>query len=379
MKVVFVCNELGYFRHHREHLVEAILPYANKVIVYATPVGATATDAKFDFRPIQIERFRFHPRLDFNLFRTVFRTLLRDRPDILHLFSLKPYLFGGIGALVARLFGWKGRLIITVPGLGRLYDPDLKRPRRAAIRRAIVQAFLRGVVRRATVTFETTHDRDVWLRAKLISPQQATVVMGAGLDFERFFPRPERRTAEKLKVLFASRLLFGKGLDVYLKTASLVHANGGSGIDMFVAGFVENDPDAMPIEKLKSCKDITFLGPVADMAELLRDVDIVALPSRYSEGIPRILIEAAGCGCVPIATRFPGSEQVIVHNETGLLLEATDPDSQANELAVLLTSLRQDANLRHELGTKAAAFVRANGFGAEDVAATFVSLYAAAS
>jgi glycosyltransferase involved in cell wall biosynthesis len=375
MKVVFVCNELGYFRHHREHLVEAVLPFANKVIVYSTPVGGTAADAKFEFRPIQIERFRFHPGLDFNLFRTVFGMLLRERPDILHLMSVKPYLFGGIGALVARLFGWKGRLIITVPGLGRLYDPDLKRPRRAAIRRAIVQAFLRVVVRNATVTFETTHDRDVWLRAGLISPQQATVVMGAGLDFARFFPRPERRTAEGLKVLFASRLLYGKGLDVYLKAASLVHAEG-RGIAMFVAGFVEQDPDAIPVETLKSCKDITFLGPVADMADLLRDVDIVALPSRYSEGIPRILIEAAGSGCVPIATRFPGSEQVIVHNETGLLLEAADPDSQAEELALHLTRLRQDADLRYELGTRAAAYVRANGFGADDVAAKFVSLYA---
>lgn len=344
-----------------------------KPILLATPVGSNR-GIDYDYWPIPIERFRFHPLLDPWLFVTVLRLLLKEKPQAAHLISLKPYLYGGLAARLARLFGWKGGVVVTVPGLGRLYD-EVNTSLRARLRRAAVEFFLRIATHDARVTFETEHDRDFWIARRLIAPEQAMVTRGAGIDLARFSNSRPRRETAKLRVLFASRLLRSKGLGVFLRAARLID---DLCIEMLVAGFSEDDPDTVPLDELRANRNIRFLGAVDDMPALLTRTDVVVLPSRYNEGVPRILLEAAACGCVPIATRFAGSEALIRPSETGFFLEAGTPDAQARELVELIRKLARDETRRQAIGAGAAAHVRGgNGFSSEEVAAAFLGLYAA--
>lgn len=370
--VAFVSNELGSFRHHREHLARAVQAAGGRAVLLATPAGG-APPPDYEFRPLAINRFRFDAAGDFGIFATVLRLALGERPAALHLINLKPYLYGGLAVVLARLGGWKGRVVFTVPGLGRLYDDDAGRKgSRAWLRRHVVEFFLRIAASKALVTFETERDRDIWLARGLVRPQQATVTRGTGIDLARFGAGPGRGADGRLRVLFAGRLLRAKGLDVFLEAAGQV---GGDGIEMLVAGAGEDDPDAIRPETLRDHGAITFLGPVADMPLLLAGVDVVVLASRYNEGVPRILIEAAATGCVPVATEFAGSRKLIVDGETGYFLKSGLRQDQAVELAALLRRLTDEPQTRRQIGDRAARHVRDHGFSAEEIAAVFLKLY----
>lgn len=368
--LVFVANEVGNFRHHREHLAHAAMEHGLKPILMAGPHGSI-DGMKYDFRPITIERFKLDPLLDLKLLFSLFKLLMVENPDGLHLINIKPYLFGGLIAQLSRRLGWKGHVVMTVPGLGRLYDMCNPSPK-VRLRRRVVEMLLRLATRDAQVTFETSYDRDFWVSRGLIRAEQAIVTQGTGIDFSRFAVLRPASQQVAVRVLFAGRLLKSKGLDAFLKAASQNHH---SQIAFSVAGTTENDPDAVSEVDLRDNGFIRFLGPVVDMPALLAETDIVVLPSRYNEGVPRILIEAAACGCVPIATRFAGSQSLIEHGKTGFFLYEIEPDMQAQELGSLIRSLAEDHPSRQRIGANAARAVREKGFSNEDVAAVFLKLY----
>jgi len=269
------------------------------------------------------------------------------------------------------VLGWSGKVVITVPGLGRLYGEANPGNRKAGLRRAIVERFLRIAAVRAEVTFETAADRDVWIERRLIRPEQATTTQGTGVDLDRFLPG-RRDNGEQLNVLFAGRLLRSKGIDVYLRAAAIMR---DTAIQRRIAGFIETDPDAVSAESLKSHPEIQFLGQVADMDRLLRETDIVVLPSRYREGVPRILIEAAANGCIPVTTRFPGSAILIEQGKTGYFLDGDSDEEIAQELAARIRELSGDPARRASIGRAAAEKVRRDGFGNADVANAFLAIY----
>jgi len=368
--VAFVANDLSYFVHHRSHLIWAVSSAGADVIVLAGG-EIPSSPLPFRFRYTRIERFSLHWS-DFFLFVKILHLLVFRRPDAIHFISLKPYLYGGLAAQVARLLGWNGQMVVTVPGLGRLFCTQNGRERKNRVTRNIVQWLLRRAMKGAVVTFETASDQQFWVSRQLVAAEATIVTNGAGIDFSLFPARKVEPAEGALTVLYAGRLLRSKGLDVVLAAAEL---NRSEKIRIWVAGYQEADPDALSIEELSNHPNISFLGGVADMGTLLAEVDAVVLPSRYNEGIPRILIEAAACGCVPIATRFPGSLALIVDEETGFFLQSADTSDQAEELSRLLQELSDDRVRLRKIGTQASQFVRSNGFSSDEIAGTFCKLY----
>ncbi|STV02851.1 bifunctional galactosyltransferase [Klebsiella pneumoniae] len=67
-----------------------------------------------------------------------------------------------------------------------------------------------------------------------------------------------------------------------------------------VAGIlVENDKDAISLQVIENWHQqglINWLGRSNNVCDLIEQSNIVALPSVYSEGVPRILLEASFCG-----------------------------------------------------------------------------------
>ena len=230
-------------------------------------------------------------------------------------------------------------------------------------------------MRDSCVTFETEHDRDFWVSRRLISLSQSTVTFGTGIDLKHFHAqRPEIVPGSKFRVLFAGRFLKSKGLDIFLETAKKME---DPDVEMLVAGVPDRDPDSVSREDLEDEKaGICFLGQVKDMAPLLREVDFVVLPSRYSEGIPRILIEAAACACVPVATKFPGSQALIEQGITGLFLsDIRDPQVQIKELTDFIQFYKDKRDECHVMGLNAVAKVQNKGFSKEQVSSVFSTLY----
>jgi glycosyltransferase involved in cell wall biosynthesis len=96
-----------------------------------------------------------------------------------------------------------------------------------------------------------------------------------------------------------------------------------------------------------------FLGTVEDIPTLLARADLFVLTS-LNEGLPLSILEAMAAGVAVVATRVGGTPELVIHGETGLLVDPEDPASTAEAIRRLLT----DDDLRLRLGSRGRTLVR---------------------
>jgi glycosyltransferase involved in cell wall biosynthesis len=83
--------------------------------------------------------------------------------------------------------------------------------------------------------------------------------------------------------------------------------------------------------------DVHFLGRRHDVPSILSRCDLVAHPS-WAEGFPNAVLEAMCAARPVVATRVGGVPEVMVPDETGLLIEPRKPAALAAALARLITN-----------------------------------------
>ena len=372
--IIFITNVIGPFLHHRRHLVDAATQEGFHPIIMAMADKYFQNEDAFEFYSVSLKLFRFSFIGDTWFFLKILFLLLKKQPAVLHLVTIKPYLYGGLASRVARIMGWQGKTVVTVAGLGRLFSSEQAASFKGRILQTFIHPFMVLATKHATVFFETHHDRQFWVDRGIVQEHQTKVTNGTGLDLQQFNLAHRSANTDKVKVLFAGRLLRSKGLDVLMLAAKRL--KDVEDIEFCVAGEAhpEDDDRVLP-EELTAQPNISYLGVVKDMATLLRRTDIIVLASRYNEGIPRILIEGAACGCVLTATKFPGSCALIVEGDTGFFIKGDSIEEQAESLSQIIMKLHDNETIRQKMGEKASNFVKICGFDVKDVQKEFFEVY----
>ncbi len=90
---------------------------------------------------------------------------------------------------------------------------------------------------------------------------------------------------------------------------------------------------------------VRFLGHRDDVPRLLKAADLLVLPSLY-EGLPNVVLEAMRYRKPVVATAAPGTTEVVVDGETGVLVPVHAP----KELARAIRDLIRDPDRRTALG-----------------------------
>jgi glycosyltransferase involved in cell wall biosynthesis len=67
------------------------------------------------------------------------------------------------------------------------------------------------------------------------------------------------------------------------------------------------------------------------VAQIMRHMDIFVLPS-LAEGISNTILEAMASALPVIATRVGGNEELVIEDETGVLVPPDDPESISQSL-----------------------------------------------
>ena len=91
-------------------------------------------------------------------------------------------------------------------------------------------------------------------------------------------------------------------------------------------------------ETLGIKKDVHFLGYVRDEVELSRlyqDSDVFILPS-YTEGVPKVILEAMANGLPVVATSVGGIPEIIQDGLNGLLVPSGDAEAICDSVYRLL-------------------------------------------
>jgi glycosyltransferase involved in cell wall biosynthesis len=143
----------------------------------------------------------------------------------------------------------------------------------------------------------------------------------------------------------------GKGhQDLLLAAAEAVRENarfrfvvGGRGEEIFVAD-LKRQADVLGLTDL-----LGFCGWLARASEFYEGIDVLILASRHDEGFGLVVAEAGERGIPVIATRSGGAVEIVVDDETGILVPKQDPSALGSAMA----RLGNDGDLRLAMGGRA--------------------------
>lgn len=153
----------------------------------------------------------------------------------------------------------------------------------------------------------------------------------------------DKASTGPLRVGFFGPPIWRKGLDVLLDAARGLH-----GYELHVHG-PKRDRDGahVDIEAAVGAGSLVWHGPYEpeNVFELMRSVDVVAIPSR-SESLPGVLKEALAAGRPVLASRVAGIPELVKEGETGWLLPSEDVSAWRDALTVLITEPERARRLR---------------------------------
>ena len=148
------------------------------------------------------------------------------------------------------------------------------------------------------------------------------------------------------RLLYVGRIEHQKRLDVLIRAFANVastHADvrlqiAGSGSQLVIAKELARS--------LGLVERVEFLGGVELEAVpgLLDGATMLVMSSDF-EGLPIVLLEAARQGRPVVATAVGGVPEVVIHGETGLLVEPDDPDALAGAIRTLANDPRRAQRL----------------------------------
>ncbi|KAF3998164.1 glycosyltransferase family 4 protein [Glaciimonas immobilis] len=107
----------------------------------------------------------------------------------------------------------------------------------------------------------------------------------------------------------------------------------------------ERDLDAC-ITRMNCAERVVLIPYHADIERVWIAADIVVVPSTSPEPFGRVAIEAMGFGRPVIAAAHGGLLEIVVHGETGYLVNPCDVDA----LAAAMEKMINDADLRQRMG-----------------------------
>ena len=230
----------------------------------------------------------------------------------------------------------------------------------------------------------SAHAKDIWtipeweLREKLASTQwvvtctrtnekylssltttrDKVTLLYHGLDFDRFVPRmgvASKRVGNdvenEIRLLSVGRAVDKKGYQVLLAVLAdlpatlhwrFVHIGGGELLEQLQQQAREHGID----------RHIKWLGglPQTEVIAQYRDADLFILPSQVSsdgdrDGLPNVLMEAQSQGLACLSTNISGIPELIIHGETGWLVE----QKNHQQLKQALEKLIADPDMRETL------------------------------
>jgi len=166
-------------------------------------------------------------------------------------------------------------------------------------------------------------------------------VIHNGIDLEPYEHLPERDVArahlgwpaERPVVTIVGVLRPGKAHDVLLRAVPAVKSAFPE-VSVKIVGGGELAPAVM--ETVASLGDtVEILGARSDVPEILAATDVVVQAS-HSEGLPTVMMEAGAAGRPVVATDVGGTRDIVVHDETGLLVARGDSEGLARGIVQLL-------------------------------------------
>ncbi len=343
IKILLIANTDWFLYNFRKSLANFLRKNGYDVVLISPPgeYSHLLLDEGFAWIPWKLSRKGALPWEEFYSLLSLVKIYKEERPDIVHHHTIKPVLYG---TLVAKLVGISG-IVNSITGRGYIFlSGDIFARFLQAIIKPIYSFLLK--LSYSSVIFENQFDYNYFIEMGMVQPEQSWLIEGVGADPEKYYPVPE---PEKTPVvLFAGRMLWDKGVGVFVEAARILKPEVEAQFVLVGEPDLGN-PGAIDESQLLSWQDegvIDWWGWQSNMVSVYQHCHVVALPTKYGEGVPTSLIEAAACGKPLVAGDVPGCQTIVVPELNGFLVPPDDPKA----LAMVLGEMIVNPELRKKMG-----------------------------
>ena len=270
--------------------------------------------------------------------------LARHRPDILQVNSSRDSWIGAVAS----------RLLVPRPKLLRIRHIS------APLNRNLMTRLLyRHLFDMVVVTGGEKTKRELVERDGLAADRIAAFPIG--LDVEYFRPaaaEPDLRMeldvpGGHLLVGLVSYLRSYKGHEYFIEAARILASNRDDVTFVIVGEGPEEQSIRTMIGHLRLERRIRMLGFRDDLLNVLRSLDVFAIPSVEGDTIPQVLMQALAVGIPVVSTTVGSIPDVVIEGQTGFVVPPRDARALAERIAALL----DDSALRARMGAQGRSLV----------------------
>lgn len=329
--ILFIVNVDWFFKSHRLPLASEALNKGYEVHLCCGVTGSNKALEALGIKVHQIPLNRSSVNVlnEFKTLLSIYSVIKTVSPDICHLVSIKPLIYGG---LCTRLLNVK-KVVSAISGLGFVFSATTLK---AKLLRCIVLPLYKLALGGCNNHIVVQNPEDKSIINDFIKSAKVTLIKGSGVDVTKFVQRAVPSN-DKLKVLFMARLLKDKGIYEFLAAAKALE---GQPFEFVVAGDLDEcNPASLNQDELDSLikkhkENCKFIGYQKDVYSVINACDVVVLPS-YREGFPKSLAEAAMAGRPIITTDTAGCRDAVIEGETGFIVPLKQSESIVKALLML--------------------------------------------
>lgn len=280
-----------------------------------------------------IDRRGINPVTDLQLLLR-YRAILRQvQPDLVIGYTIKPNIYGG---LACRLAGIPFAANIT--GLGTAFQ------KQGTLRTLVTTMYKTALKKAKVVFFENAGNRDTLLEEGIVRKEQCRLLMGAGVNLQRYTPVDYPAEASPVRFLFVGRLMREKGVDELFAAMQRLRAEGKE-CTLDVLGEMEEDYSAA-IAAGEQAGWLRYHGYQTDVRPFVAASHCFVLPS-WHEGMANTNLECAAMARPLITSAIPGCMEAVEEGVSGLLCTPQDAESLYRAMKRFLALLAQE---RSEMG-----------------------------
>jgi sugar transferase (PEP-CTERM/EpsH1 system associated) len=281
-----------------------------------------------------VELFALHkpPGLGLSTHAELWKLLRRLRPAILHTYNLAAaeYAFTAtLAGVPVRIHAEHGR---------DAGDPDGKNRKHQLLRRLLVPFIDRYV--------PVSGDLHQWLKTVVGIPDAKNLLINNGVDTAHFTPAPGLvpllspgpwsgqpgcfviGTVGRVQDVKNQAAL----VEAFIRLRAMAPAEAARLRLVIVGDGPLREALARQVADAGIGEYVWLAGARSDIAELMRTFSVFALPS-IAEGMPVTLLEAMACGLPVVASRVGGIPELVLENNTGMLVPPNDPQALAEAIA----------------------------------------------
>jgi glycosyltransferase involved in cell wall biosynthesis len=179
-------------------------------------------------------------------------------------------------------------------------------------------------------------------------------VIRSGHDLNWLKSLPSKKPCGRIRIGYVGQIVEIKGVDVLL--SAFLSGSLTESARLTLYGDPSTDPHYMKrLNAMAAGNDagIRFHGPFAhdSLGEVLSEIDVLVVPSRWHENNPRVIQEAFAGGTPVVASNVGGISEFVQHEKNGLLFERENAQDLGRQLKRIVDEPQLLKQLRNGIGS----------------------------